>query len=552
MNEIVHNNNILPENHFYSIKAPTGIGKTFGCLAFSNQLKEKLLQGEGRIIYCLPYTSIIDQNFDEFEKVIKYNKKTKYNEKPRRYLIKHHHLMFKKIEKRINNEEYTYKDYLDDKLFVESWETSMVVTTFVQFFHTIIGYKNNFLKKFHNIINSIVILDEVQNIPPQYYRLLKDILHVLGKRFNIYFLLITATQPEIFDISKSSPISLVDSRKYIEDPLFNRVNLKIDLQKRRLDDFIDHFCNSFIDNNCLIVVNTKKSAIDIYLAVKKKKRDYSVFCLTTYLVPFDRKKKIGEIRKALKAGKKLIVISTQLIEAGVDLSFKHVYRDFGPLDSIIQVAGRCNRNCEYGEKGGEMTLVNLTNDKGQCFHSWVYEQILFQYVSQTLTKDIYESKDFGELSEKYFEKFDFISEKNKLLNAIYDLNYDIRMKDQTPIKDFKLIKEYREKSIYILITEEAQDNMEKLLSHKESLINDKLSKSDKEVILFEIEKLKGKLKEYQISLRESELVEYVNTYVLNEKDYYAYISYENQKEYAYGEKIGFLVKPKKNNKTMIV
>ena len=100
--------------------------------------------------------------------------------------------------------------------------------------------------------------------------------------------------------------------------------------------------------------------------------------------------------------------------------------------------------------------------------------------------------------------------------------------------------------------EEAQDSMIKLLSHKESLINDKLSKSDKEVILFEIEKLKGKLKECQISFRESELVEYVNTYVLKEKDYYDYISYENQKECAYDEEIGFLVKPKKNNITMIV
>ncbi len=549
LSEISANENIRPENHFYTITAPTGIGKTFGCLAFANKLKELLPKSEGRIIYCLPYTSIIDQNFDEFEKIVRFAKKEKYDERPGRYLLKHHHLTFKEIKNRVCQEEYSYKDYLDDRLFVESWESAMIVTTFVQFFHTIIGYKNSFLKKFHNIINSIVILDEVQNINPDYYNLLRDIFDVLGKRFNIRFLLITATQPEILKAEKSGTAELVDSRKYMKDPLFNRVKLEIQKEPQYFDDFKKEFCDTFSGENCLIVMNTKKSAIGFYEHIKEKmEADYAVFCLTTYLTPFDRKQKLGRIREALQNKEKLIVVSTQLIEAGVDVSFKHVYRDFGPLDSVVQVAGRCNRNGEYGELGGEMTLINLKNEKDRSYHS-IYKRILSQYVNDVIENETYESKDFADLSEKYFNKFDFISKSGKLLNAIYDLNYDIPMKDQTPVKDFKLIEEYQEEDIYILRTEEAQNDMEILLDYKRKLADKEVSGGEKEVILFGIEKLKGKLKEFQISLRKDEIKAYKDLSVIEGEGYCQYISYQNQKDYAYDKDIGFLTSPKKQIET---
>ncbi|OQX06466.1 MAG: hypothetical protein BWK80_50685 [Desulfobacteraceae bacterium IS3] len=545
LSEIVANKSIRAENHFYTITAPTGIGKTFGCLAFANKLKSMLPEGEGRIIYCLPYTSIIDQNFDEFEKIVRFAKKEKYDERPGRYLLKHHHLMFKEVKNRVRQEEYSYKDYLDDKLFVESWESAMIVTTFVQFFHTIIGYKNSFLKKFHNIVNSIIILDEVQNVNPDYYDLLRNVLDVLGKRFNIRFLLITATQPEILDSDKSGTIELVDSRKYMKDPLFNRVKLKIEKEPQYLDDFKEEFCEAFSGENCLLVMNTKKSAIGLYEYINEQmKRDYAVFCLTTYLTPFDRKEKLGCIRKALKNKEKIIVVSTQLIEAGVDVSFRNVYRDFGPLDSVVQVAGRCNRNGEYGELGGEMTLINLKDENDRCYHS-IYKKILSQHVNDVIENDVYESSNFADLSEKYFGKFDFIAKSGSLLSAIYDLNYDMPMKDQMPIKDFRLIEEYQEEDVYILITKEAQEDMYRFLDLKEKLADKDMGKDEKNAILLEMEKLKGKLKEYQISLRRDEIKAYKDSLIIEGEDYYRYISYKNQKEYAYDGKIGFLVIPKK-------
>ncbi|MCD6359620.1 MAG: CRISPR-associated helicase Cas3' [Armatimonadetes bacterium] len=553
LNEIVANPGIKPEKHFYTITAPTGIGKTFGCLAFANRLKKQLPKGEGRIIYCLPYTSIIDQNYDEFKKIIRFAKKKKYDERPERYLLKHHHLSFKSLKNRKEEEHYTYKDYLDDRLFVEAWESAFIVTTFVQFFHTIIGYTNSFLKKFHNMVNAIVILDEVQNIPPDYYHLLKQVLDVLGKRFNIYFLLITATQPEILDREKSEPISVVQSETYMKAPLFNRVKLTVQKKEQTLEEFGKDFCESFSDDNCLIVMNTKKSAISLYEQIREQKTDYQLYCLTTFLVPLDRVKKINKIKKALKDGEKIIVVSTQLIEAGVDLSFKLVYRDFGPLDSIVQVAGRCNRNNEYGELGGEMRLLKLVNANhgGHPYHTYVYNPILAQHVEQTLKQDIYEGKDFSRLSADYFEKFEFTHKAGQLLAAICDLNYDDDRRSQIPVNKFKLIEEYSEETLFVLVTSEAEQKMELLLAYKKQLQKKGLSKEEKEARLFEIERLEGALKSFQISLRKPDLEYYKDSPIIEENERYKFISYDNQVKYAYDQDIGFLTIPKTEVSTTV-
>lgn len=551
LSDIKNNDEIKKENHFYTITAPTGIGKTFGCLAFANILKEKLEENEGRIIYCLPYTSIIDQNFDEFEKISQFNKKDKYQQRPARYLLKHHYLSMKNVKNRITEEEYSYKDYLDDKLFVESWESSMIVTTFVQFFHTIIGYKNSFLKKFHNIINSIVILDEVQNINPEYYYLLRKILNILGEKFNTYFLLITATQPIILDFQTSMPVPLINNQNYMEHDLFNRVVLKVIKEPQYLENFQNDFCTTFAEENCLIVLNTKKAAVTLFKYIKDNMTDYEIFCLTTYLVPCDRKNKINRIKVLLKDKKKIIVVATQLIEAGVDVSFKNVFRDFGPLDSIIQVAGRCNRNGEYGSLGGFMTLIKLNDNKDRLYHADVYKPIIAQHTAQTLEKKEYKSKDFYNLSESYFSRFDFKAEATNLLAAIYDLNYDEKIDQQTPISDFKLIQQYQEENIYILVTERSQKDMELFLKYKSKIFDKNLSKKERETYLFETEMLKTILKKYQINLRGKDLEAYNNTNIIIENDYFKYVSYDMQKEYLYDEDIGFLTKPKKEISTTI-
>ncbi len=548
LNEILKNNDISIKNRFYSITAPTGIGKTFGCLAFANKLKEQLPENTGRIIYCLPYTSIIDQNYIEFEKIIKFHKKGKYEQRPNRYLLKHHYLTPKEIINRTNYEYKKFKDYLDDQLLVESWQSAMIVTTFVQFFHTIIGYRNRFLKKFHNIVNSIVILDEVQNINPDYYKLIQKTFKVLGERFGIYFLLITATQPEILE--KENIINLVDSDKFMKSDSFNRVKLHIETKETKLAEFAEKFCNTFDSENCLLVMNTKKFARELFEKIDEHFPDYETYCLTTNLTPYDRKIQITKIRKHLKDNDKIIVVSTQLIEAGVDFSFKNVYRDFGPLDSIIQVAGRCNRHNEFGKTGGEMHLINLGNFR-------IYKKILSQYVNEIIVNEKYESKDFYNLSKEYFQKFNFLSESKKLLNALKELNYDTSINDQIPISKFSLIEDNAKKTIFILRTEDAQKNMENLIFLKRKL-KEKLSKEEKDKIRIEIEKLKHNLLEFQIAVYENELVAYKDLIepqeeLIENKNFpYQYLSYEDQKEYAYDEKLGFLKEPKKKISSALV
>jgi CRISPR-associated endonuclease/helicase Cas3 len=313
-----------------------------------------------------------------------------------------------------------------------------------------------------------------------------------------------------------------------------------------LSAFKQRFCREFTGENCLIVLNTKGAAEEMYRCIKKNKPQYRVMCLTTNLVPIDRKHNIKLIKKALNQDQKIILVSTQLIEAGVDISFKYVYRDFGPLDSIIQVAGRCNRSGEYGERGGTMTLVKLIdeNHHNREFHSYIYKPIIAQFVQQTMQESSYESKDFLKLTHDYFDRFDFARESRRLLCAIYELNYDRDIRDQTPVKDFRLIKEYDTESLYILTSKKAQTSMDRLNQCLTRLYKEEITAEEKDGILFEIEHVKAILKDYQISLRVNELENYEKKDIIKGEAPYRFISHEDQERYAYDRDTGFLKEPK--------
>jgi len=545
----INNAKISQDKYFYTVTAPTGIGKTFGCLAFANKLNRQFAK-QKRVIYCLPYTSIIDQNYEEFEKIISFNLKEKYSARPSRYLLRHHHLTAKKIVNRVDEEKYNYKAYLDDALFVESWQSALVVTTFVQFFHSAIGWQNSFLKKFHNMVNSIVILDEIQNLNPEYYKFIGKAFSVLGQRFKTYFLLITATQPNIYE-KTDEVIELVDSQKYMTAEVFNRVKLNLLPESFNIDSFAQYFENNFTTTNCLIVLNTVKSAISFYEKIKHsgEYQDYKLFCLTTNLTPYDRKLKIEAIRNHLNANDSIIAISTQLIEAGVDLSFKTVYRDFGPLDSIIQVAGRCNRNFEYGELGGQMYLFKLKNDKDKEYNKIVYDNYLLQQVGNSLKENIYNSADFYNLSINYYNNVEYQAKSSQILKGVSNLNYDQNIKNQIAVKDFKIIEDnYFKEDIFILRIASAQEKMEILLDLKDTLKETVvLSKSEKDEINLAMELLKSELKQFAISVNKTDLEQYQNIIKPNsENEYYKYINFEDQEKYAYDEESGFLNVPKQN------
>jgi CRISPR-associated endonuclease/helicase Cas3 len=369
------------------------------------------------------------------------------------------------------------------------------------------------------------------------------VVNIFAEKFNTYILLMTATQPDI--LSGNELVNLIDERKYAEDPVFDRVNLKLlnELNPFSINDFIDYFYSKFNSDNCLIVCNTINSALNIYDKLKDKSNDYKVYSLTTNLIPIDRKDRINNIDEELKAGEKVIVISTQLIEAGVDLSFKEVYRDFGPLDSIVQVAGRCNRNSEYENKG-KVNIIKLKDEKDREFSKRIYDNKLLDICEEVLS----ENTSFLEMSKSYFAKVNdsFTRDNKYLMNAIQNLNYSKKRDKEIPIKDFTIIEERAGKEDIIICIDEGVElkvrNLIELYEEiKETKDNKKLNR-----LIAQKELINKELANYRVSVYRNQLEKYYSDYqIVNEFKYLKYVDYEDQKEYLYDENIGFLRDPKK-------
>jgi CRISPR-associated endonuclease/helicase Cas3 len=313
----------------FTITAPTGTGKTYA--GFFSALKLRELLGENRrIIYSLPFTSIIDQNYDVIEEL--FSKFDEYKSSKGRYLIKHHSMA--DVEYQDENRDYSKTQ---EELLIETWESGVVVTTFVQLLETLIGNRNRMLKKFVNIRGSIILLDEVQAIDIKYYPLIDFIFNLAVKYLDVKIIMMTATKPAILN----GAVELLEGcDKYFS--LFNRTKLIPRLEGKSVGEFIEEFKENIEDKSYLIVCNTINQSIEVFSGLKDLNRD--VYYLSTNLVPKHRRERIKEVSERLKRGDKIILISTQVVEAGVDFDFDVVIRDLAPLDSIIQCAGRCNRN----------------------------------------------------------------------------------------------------------------------------------------------------------------------------------------------------------------
>lgn len=453
--QVTEHEDLNPKNHLYTLTAPTGIGKTFAAYSVTSRLKDRLA-GSRHVIYSLPFTSIIDQNFDELARIVRWQDDMAVEP---RYLLKHHYLALAGGDD--GNDDYRERPlvYLRDKMQQETWESGYVVTTFVQLFHSIIGYRNRMLKKFHNIVNGIVVLDEIQNLPPGYHRLVRRVFRVLAERFDTYFVLMTATQPEIFD--QREAVELGDAA-FFEHELFNRVKGEYRPEQCRVDQFPRIFNDTFDGQNALVVTNTKRSALDIYHRLNDRYQgSIPCYCLTTYLTPQDRRQRIREISGLLDDGQPVICVSTQLIEAGVDVSFEYVYRDSGPLDSVVQVAGRCNRNGEY-EGGGRFYVVNLRDENGKRLASYVYDKKILQVSDDVLAQfPEFDSATLFTMSREYFDRFDFRVESSRLLKGLQNLNYDDphgSAEDESCISDFELIQDYPHQHDIVVATAREVEN----------------------------------------------------------------------------------------------
>jgi len=477
-------------NKIYTITAPTGIGKTLTSLEFSIKL-QNIISEEIKIIYVLPYTSIIDQTYSEFKKALMYFYGVKFEENESEYIIKNHHLSLQEV----TSEKYTNSEnYLNELLVIDSWESNLIVSTYVQMLLSIFADKNKISIKFHNLCNSIIILDEVQFINDKYWALLDKVFNILSERFNIYFILMTATQPLIFKESKAIELS---NSNFFENKLFSKkVDFEIFNQPMTITDLFEKFKVNFeqnIKNKYLFILNTKKSSLELFNQIEESGNfnDYDLFYLSTLLCPQDRIEKIDKIIALSKNNKsKYIIVSTQLIEAGVDITSDECYTDISTIDSLAQRAGRCNRYNE-NEKGNVYIINSLINenDRNREYISYILKD---SFVLPKVKKLIETGQfDVKKIVDSFFKEIES-HQINGILNDIPHLHFK-KISDS-----FKLIEEDGYTESVFLINEKS-----KILfnNYKNIVISFKNLKRDELFIkLGDLKKVKIKMQSYFVDI----------------------------------------------------
>ncbi len=302
----------------YSLTVPTGGGKTLASLAFA--LNHALKHGKRRIIYVIPFTSIIEQNARVFRQMLGDD------------AVLEHHCNFITDDKNWKH-----------KLAAENWDAPVIVTTNVQFFDSFFANRTSRCRKLHNVADSVVIFDEVQAIPVEKLKPCLEVIKELSANYKVTTVLCTATQPAI-NYSDNFKAGLKVDAEIIRDVPALFANLK-----RTEERFIGTLTETEVaerlmeHNQVLCIVNTRKQALDIFTALPESEENIH---LSALMHPAHRSEKLEEIRRRLQSENNLPcrVVSTQLIEAGVDVDFPAVFRAVAGIDSIAQAAGRCNRN----------------------------------------------------------------------------------------------------------------------------------------------------------------------------------------------------------------
>lgn len=329
----------LPPQMF-SLTVPTGGGKTLSSMAFAlDHLKKHDLN---RIFYVIPYTSIIEQNADVFRKIF-----GNHN------VLEHHSNYDPK------NENSGNTDLVADKLKLssENWDIPIVVTTNVQFFESLFSNRVSRCRKLHNLAKSVIILDEAQMLPTGFLKPCLAALSELVVNYGSTVVICTATQPNLNGLldERVRPVEIMRSPQELYK-VFRRVHVT-DLGA--IDD-ADLSARLMAHKQVLCIVNTRKHAQKLFELISQSANCYH---LSARMCPVHRRKQLKEIKDLLRKGAECRVVSTQLIEAGVDIDFPAVYRAISGIDSVCQAAGRCNREGKL--HSGEVYVFRSTEAYGR-------------------------------------------------------------------------------------------------------------------------------------------------------------------------------------------
>lgn len=369
----------------WSLTVPTGAGKTLAALGWALALRYEKQRTIGRpcqIVYALPFTSIIDQNADVLSSICG------ADAKQRGAFATHHHLSD-------YGDRGGREDGTSPRAWAEAWKAEVTCTTFVQVFNSLFHGRTADARRFWRLAGGILILDEVQAIPSRLWNVTRLALASLADELGTDVLLLTATQPAIFAAHERREIGPADQGLW---RTFDRYDLEVEPDEVSLEALAHRLQQELAYDpapSCLVVLNTVNEALKLFnlVGTAASIRD-RLHHLSTNLRPKDRR----PILRRVSIGASPILISTQVVEAGVDLSFERVFRAWGPIDSIIQAAGRCNRH-----GAGPRGRVTVVRPEGNTA-SRIYGPVLMGAASEVLAAGHVAERDLPDRVRQYFEK----------------------------------------------------------------------------------------------------------------------------------------------------
>jgi len=408
-------NHLKKGKRIFELTSPTGSGKTLMLLSLAAKIIEE--KGDYRIMYALPFLSITEQVEAEVLKIFK-----KYKDKNfiQRIDSKSINLKFEEIQKALDDDpsEANIKK-LGALTFQENvFAFPFVITTFVRFFETLLSNHNATLLKLPNFSKSIFLLDEIQSLPPRLYTFFVAYLERFCEKFDSYALISTATQPnfnlpskpfkeaekaKMFFPNYECPSKLIEHEKYFSDDIFNRYKIQFKDGETKLEQLKEMVLDE--NNSVLVILNTIDDSKDFYTTLSEDLSKDELILLNTHFTPNDRKRKIVFIKDRLEKKKRIITISTQLIEAGVDIDFPVLYRDFAPVSSIVQSAGRCNRNGKLDF--GKVVLFKLRNRekiRSELIYGRGKDKDILQFTKDAWKKSEYEEKQLLSVQKRFFDR----------------------------------------------------------------------------------------------------------------------------------------------------
>lgn len=387
----------------YTLSIPTGGGKTFASLRYA--LKHAYLYDKKRIIYIVPYTTILEQNAQAVRNIIKDNQA----------VLEHHANIIDEID--------TEEDYYDNSIIKkmqlarDNWDHPIIFTTMVQFLDAFFQKGTRKTRRLHRLTNSIIVFDEVQSVPYQHFSLFNtavNFLHHIGKSSIV---LCTATQPTVgkmdYSITLSHPAEIVSDLENVSKA-FERVTIHNMVNKSGLnaEELANKVLNEMIQKQSALIILNTKSAVRKLFEQLEAQSDTKVYHLSTSMCPAHRQTILEEIRE--KLGKeRIICVSTQLIEAGVDISFETVFRSLAGLDSIAQAAGRCNRNAEV-ERGDVYIFKSSDENLKYLPEIRIGAEVMENHIlpNENFVKDLLNPN----VIETYFYEYDSQAKRELLVN----------------------------------------------------------------------------------------------------------------------------------------